>query len=304
MRATFAALSVALIFTSLTAVATHAKDSSVKPPPRGELYYVSMGDSMATGSQLDPDTGVPHETNQGYTDQTYRVLRKTYPNLRHIRLGCAEGETSATLISGGPCVYTEGSQLRQALDFINRHADRVLLLTLNIGSNDVAFSGCLGIPDPAEQLTCFKQTFNKLAGNLGHALEKITSAAQGRFPIVAANLNNKYLNSWLQGPPGKAFAQLSAQLEVVVNSEVFQPLYNAFGVKTADLASAFHSQDFTTMVASDLPPPNDMLPMNVATLCRNTYACPSLDSGLPVDFHFNKEGYSVVAREFLTALRR
>ena len=301
---TIAALCLAVGSVFLTATAAQAGSTRVgAAPDKGEVYYVSMGDSMAVGSQLDPDTGTPHETNQGYTDQVYRALRRTYPKLKHVRIGCG-GETAASLISGGLCEYTNGSQLDEALSFIEGNSGRIVLLTLNIGSNDVAFSGCLGIPDPLEQSGCFQQTFQTLGGNLGHILQKITAAGQGSFPIVASNLNNKYLNSWLQGGPGRDFAKLSAQLELVINSQVFQPLYSAFGIKVADLAKAFDSQDFTTLVGSDLPPPNDVLPLNVAMVCEYTYACPHPESGLPVDFHFNTEGYSIVAREFLAALRR
>lgn len=307
VRAAVAALCLVLGSLLLMAPSAHAEIVHGKDPGAGEVYYISMGDSMATGSQLDPESGMPHETNQGYTDQVYRTLRKTYPNLKHIRIGCADGETAATMISGGVCAYPSGNQLDEAVNFVEAHSGRVVLLTLNIGSNDVAFSGCLGIPDPAEQTACFQQTFQALGGNLGHILQRITSASRGEFPIVAANLNNKYLNSWLQGEPGKVFAHLSAQLELLLNSQVFKPLYDSYessGVKVADLASAFRSQDFTTMARSNLPAPNNVLPLNVAKVCEYTYACPHPDSGLAADFHFNTAGYSVVAREFLTALRR
>jgi lysophospholipase L1-like esterase len=287
----------------LTSTSAHAEQKRVGERIGDEVYYISMGDSMATGGQLNPDTGLPHETNQGYADQIYRSLQRAHPKLKHIRIGCG-GETAATLIQGGVCSYEHGSQLNEALSRIARHSGRIVLLTLNIGGNDIAFSGCLGVPDPSQQSACFQQVFQGLAGNLSHILQQITALAQNRFPIVAANLNNPYLNSWLQGPQGVALAQLSAQLELAVNHQVFQPIYGAFGVKGANLAKAFHSQDFSTKVRSGLLPPNDVLPLNVAMICKYTYACPLPNSGLPVDFHFNTQGYSIVAREFLEALRR
>jgi lysophospholipase L1-like esterase len=297
------AMALAVLVTLTAPLSAHADGARTPGPPHEEMYYISMGDSLAAGAQLDPDTGVPYESRQGYADQIYRVLRKDYPKLKHIRLGCG-GETSTTLVSGGLCDYPRGSQLSQALNFIERNKGRVVLLTLNIGTNDLAFSGCFGVVDPSEQIACFQETFGKLAGNLGQSLNQITTAAKGRFPVVAANMYNLYLNSWLQGAPGQAFAKLSAQLELQINNQVFYPLYNAYGVRVADLAGAFSSQDFTTMVPSDLPPPNDVLPLNVANLCKYTYACPHPESGLPVDFHFNTTGYSLVAREFLSAFRK
>lgn len=287
----------------LTSTSAHADQKRVIDQKGGELYYISMGDSMATGAQLNPNTGIPQETSQGYTDQVYRSLQRTYPKLQHIRIGCG-GETAATLINGGICSYEHGSQLNEALSRISRHQGRIVLLTLNIGANDIAFSGCLGIPDPSQQSACLQQVFQGLAGNLSHILQQITALAQNQFPLVAANLNNPYLSSWLQGPQGVGFAQLSAQLELAVNRQVFQPIYGAFGVKSANLAKALHSQDFSTKVQSGLPPPHNVLPLNVSMICKYTYACPQPGSGLPVDFHFNTAGYSIVATEFLAALRR
>lgn len=287
----------------LTSTSVHADQKQIVDQKGEDLYYISMGDSLATGAQLNPDTGIPYESSQGYTDQVYRSLRKAYPKLKHIRIGCG-GETAATLVNGGVCRYEHGSQLNEALSRIARHQGRIVLLTLNIGTNDIAFSGCLSIADPSQQSACLQQVFQGLAGNLSNILAQITALGQNRFPIVAANLVNLYLNSWLQGSQGVAFAQLSAQLELAINQQVFQPIYAAFGVKSANLAKVFHSQDFSTMVQSGLPPPNNVLPLNVAMICKYTYACPRPDSGLPVDFHFNTAGYSIVATEFLAALRR
>lgn len=297
------AAALAVLATLTPLLPAHADDARTPTPRQEKMYYISMGDSLAAGAQLNPDTGVPHETRQGYVDQIYRVLRKSYPNLKHIRLGCG-GETSATLIAGGLCAYAEESQLSEALDVIERNEGRVVLLTLNIGTNDLAFSGCFSVVDPAAQLSCFQETLGNLANNLDQSLRQITTAAKGQFPVVAANMYNLYLNSWLQGAPGQSLAKLSAQLEREINNQIFHPLYSAYGVRRADLASTFNSQDFTTRVPSDLPPPNDVLPLNVATLCKYTYACPHPASGLPVDYHFNTTGYSVVAKEFLSALRK
>jgi lysophospholipase L1-like esterase len=302
-RKTLSSLCLSAGLALLTSTYAHADPKRGGDPTTGEVYYISMGDSLATGAQLNPNTGHAEETNQSYTDQIYRSLRKANPRLKHIRLGCG-GETAASMINGNVCNYGQGNQLSEALSQISNHQGRVVLLTLNIGANDIAFSGCLGIPDPAQQSVCLQGVFQGLGGNLNHILQQITGVAQNQFPIVAANLTNPYLSSWLQGPQGVAFAQLSAQLELSANLHVFQPIYGAFGVKTANLAKAFHSQDFATKVSSGLPSPNNVLPLNVAMICRYTYACPLPSSGLPVDFHFNTAGYSIIAREFLEAVRR
>src|SRR5829696_8439450 len=94
--------------------------------------YVSLGDSLAAGSQPDGD-GDDGPTRQGYADVIGRRLGKVYPGLRTVRLGrlpAARGPTPA----------------RAAERYLARHPN-VPLVTVDIGDNDV--EGCIGVNPPS-----------------------------------------------------------------------------------------------------------------------------------------------------------
>ena len=59
-------------------------------------YYISLGDSLASGYQPDVDK----DTDVAYTDQLYTQLKQRTPGLKHIRLGCT-AETTESLLKGG-----------------------------------------------------------------------------------------------------------------------------------------------------------------------------------------------------------
>ena len=120
--------------------------SAKAPAPR---YYVSLGDSLSQGVQPNV-SGLSLETNQGYADQLYAILRGRMPNLKLVKFGCP-GDTTTSLLTGKgnaalakffKCNRTGGSQLTAAQRFFKAHHKRgeVVLVTLDIGANDV--DGC------------------------------------------------------------------------------------------------------------------------------------------------------------------
>src|SRR5437763_4078690 len=111
-----------------------------KAPPA--TCYLALGDSLAQGVQ--PNTsGASVETPDGYPDQVYAALHRSHPTLSLIKLGCP-GETTVTMINGGICPYSGGSQLKAAVAFLQQHRGQVLLVTLDIGANDP--EACTGQP--------------------------------------------------------------------------------------------------------------------------------------------------------------
>lgn len=96
-------------------------------------YYISLGDSLATGYQPDVDK----DTHLAYSDQLYAQLKQRAPGLKHIRLGCT-GETSESLIKGGKCDFPDAkSQLDVALKAMTEHPDKVAYVTLSVGANGI-----------------------------------------------------------------------------------------------------------------------------------------------------------------------
>jgi len=261
------------------------------------ISYV-LGDSLSQGVQQDPATGESVPTNEGYADQLFAALQPQFPNLQLVKLGCP-GETTTTMVNGGICdTYTSGSQLTDATQFLVDNKDNILLVTIDIGSNDVLQSGCLDITDPAQQQACFQKTFAGIGSNLSLIASTLFEAADGVFPVIGMTYYNPFLNAWLLGPPqGPAIAQATAALQTVFNQQVLSAVYALNGFPVADVATSFKSDDFTTMVP--FPPPFNMVPINVALICQWTYLCPNPASGLEPNVHANAAGYKVIADTFL-----
>ena len=156
-------------------------------------YYLALGDSLAIGIQPSLHGDVP--TNQGYTDDLYRVFRAHIPGLRFVKLGCS-GETTTTMLQGGSCSYSTGSQLAQAVAFIETH--RVSFITLDIGANDI--DHCISIS--GIDAGCVQVASATLATNLPKILAALR-AAGGSTPIVAMNYYDPFLAAWTLVRPGK-----------------------------------------------------------------------------------------------------
>jgi len=105
------------------------------------------------------------------------------------------------------------------------------------------------------------------------------------------NYYNPYLASWLDGPAGPALAMESA-LAVASVMDTLRMTYETAGIPVADVADAFQSDEFATLVPWPLPAPNDMVPLNVANICNLTFMCDALRGP---DIHANDAGYSLIA---------
>ena len=280
-----AALAAAALTGAAAPVAAHGITSAHKSKPVTD-YYVSLGDSLAAGYQ--PNAG---NTDESYTDQLYKKLKKNDPGLVHVKLGCS-GETTQTMINGGICTYPGGlSQLAYADQFLAAHKGRVKLVTIDIGANDV--DGCLTASGLS--LTCAEQG----VATVGVQLPQITAAlhaAGGSSPTyVGMNYYDPFLAAWLTGPTGQALAKESVQLSTGFNGAI-QAGLKATGFKLADVSATFATDDFTR---TETVPGIGKLPLNVAHICTWTWECTSYQN-----IHANTLGYAVIAGVFEKALER
>lgn len=263
----------------------------------GEIY-LSLGDSLSVGVQPDA-TGTNQLTDEGYPDQLFEALSEEEGDLRLVKLGCGNRETTENMISGGECSYEEGSQLAEAVKFLRKHRDDVALITIDIGVNDVIFSGCIIETDgivTGVDIDCILAPdgpFAQVATNLPIILSALQQAADDDTPIVAANYYNTFLAAWLTGPAGEALAIQSALLADIFNNDVLGQTYAAFGVPVADVAVAFDSNNFTDMVPFPTPDSPLMIPQNVALICLWTYMC--VPEPVGPNIHANPTGYGVIA---------
>jgi lysophospholipase L1-like esterase len=259
----------------------------------GVYYYVSLGTSLAVGVQ-PTSIGVLLTSSDGYADQLYDLIKTDFEagganrELRLLKLGCP-GETVDDMINGGLCPYLAGSQLDAAVDFLAENADKVFLLTIDIGANDFRDADCITDAVNAE---CINTVSGEISSGLSAVLAALSDAADPATTIVGMNYYNPYLSSWLDNAGGQVLAVESAQASVIFN-DALAATYASAGIPMADVYAAFESDDFSTMVSSSLPPPNDILPVNVANICTFTYMCD--DPPVGPDIHANVAGYSLIA---------
>jgi lysophospholipase L1-like esterase len=264
----------------------------------GDKFYLSLGDSLSVGVQPDA-TGTNQPTDDGYPDQLFNILSSEDDDLRLVKLGCENRETTQNMIYGGECSYEEGSQLAQAVKFLRKHGDDVALITIDIGVNDVIFSGCIIETDgivtgvDVDCIVAPDGPFAQVAANLPTILSTLQQAADDNTPIVSVNYYNTFLASWLTGPEGPVLAEQSALLASIFNNDVLGQTYAAFNVPVADVAGAFDSNNFTEMVPFPTPDSPFMIPQNVALICLWTYMC--VPDPVGPNIHANPTGYGVIA---------
>jgi hypothetical protein len=105
-------------------------------------YYLSLGDSLAAGTERGGDRG-------DYPEQLFAMLRKADPKLELVRLGCGgESTTSMRFGSQLPTIvvscgtpryyknylYPMRTQLAAAVSFLEAHKGKVALVTIDIGA--------------------------------------------------------------------------------------------------------------------------------------------------------------------------
>lgn len=280
MRSRFLALSVF----SLLCISPLVRAAQSNP------YYLALGDSLSVGLQPSLKGDVP--TNQGYVDDLYALLRARVPRLELQKLGCS-GETTLTMITGGECSYTEGSQLAAAVDFLKTH--EVKLVTLDIGANDI--DQCFNLTTLTINEPCVAANLATLGGNLAYILSQLQAADPG-VTIVAMNYYDPFLAAYklLPAPQGPALAQESLALTDGSPSSlngVLESVYHAFHVPVADVAAAFRINE-SILIPIIKPPVNVFV-----TLTFTWMAAPA---PLGPDIHPNAAGYAAIAAAFLPVI--
>jgi hypothetical protein len=283
-------LALALLVTFGAGPATAAPNASGAP-----RYYLSLGDSLSRGVQPDPN-GQNHPTDQGYADDLAKVGRLVLPQLQLVKLGCETEETTASMLGLVPskCPYDHGSQLAQAEAFLRAHRDATVLVTLDIGANDL--SRCLDRDTGAIDPACVQATFQQAPANLATILARLRAAAGPRVAIVGMNFYDPFLAAWLQGPAGQELARLSVQLVTQYN-DLLEAAYQGAGMPVADVQAAFSTTNVTDPVTL---PDGRQVPVNVARICQWTWMCAPPPQGPNV--HGRPEGYWVMAGAFVAAL--
>ena len=290
--ATVVALSAAVAMTATAGgVPALAASLSTAHSRLAASYYLSLGDSLAQGVQPNA-AGVSVETDEGYADQLYAALRLGDPGLQLVKLGCP-GETTGTMIGGGICGYSQGSQLAAAVSFLQAHPGQVSLITIDIGANDL--NPCVALTSLGAVEACVETTLPTVVANLTQIMTRLRAAAGSSVRIIGMTYYVPELAEWLTGPAGQEYAELTEQLAVTFNG-LLSNVYQQFGARIADVFRVFQSADFTDQVTL---PTIGTVPRNVAIICQWTWECAPAPRG--PNEHANVIGYGVIALTFLLA---
>jgi lysophospholipase L1-like esterase len=264
---------------------------AAKPPPPTS-YYLALGDSLSRGVQPDA-AGASVETGQGYPDLVYATLLASHPALRLVRLGCP-GETTKTMMYGGICHYSAGSQLAAATAFLRAHRGHVFLVTIDIGANDL--EDCGNRPSLTQLASCIGQ-LPKATANVAAILASLRAAAGPGVRIVGMNYYLPALAEWRSGLLGRATAELSEKFAVAYDG-LLKRAYGQAGITVANVFEAFETTNFGDPVTV---PGVGSVPRNVARICQWTWACAPPPRG--PNQHANAAGYRVIAGAILAATK-
>jgi lysophospholipase L1-like esterase len=245
-------------------------------------YYVSLGNSLAASFQPNGDD------THGYVEQLYASLVAADPKLELVKLGCG-GESTVSMRFGSqdPTVvlscgtpryykhvlYPKGTQLAEAVSFLQAHKDKVALVTIDIGANDLFRLDAQGneVNCLLEPAGCATQTA-RMVENLSAILADLRAAAGPDVPIVAMSYYDVFAPVCVSDP-----SQLFVCSRVDDFNATLVDMYAAAGDPVADVAGAFE---------------NDNLVNCAAHVCDWTWFC-ALG-----DIHANTAGYGVIAAAF------
>ena len=190
--------------------------------------------------------------------------------------------------AGSPCTYPAGSQLSAALAFIRAHRPAVVLITIDIGANNVDGCAAGGVINQ----TCVAGGFAAARSDLPEILGALRAAVGEDTVITGMNLYDPFLADFLTGPAGQAVAAQSVDLDVSFNS-LLGASFGAFGVPVADVQTAFSTTDFADTATR---PGIGTVPLNVARICEWTWMCAA--SPIGPNIHANPVGYQMIAVAF------
>jgi lysophospholipase L1-like esterase len=271
-------LTLLLCALAVLAVTPTAAQAAAKP----KRYYVSLGDSYATGFQ---ETSA---TRKGYANQLLPAARKRGWDLRLVNFGCG-GETSSSILErtkacGGPAIggprYAGRTQVAAAERFLRRNRGKVALVTVSIGGNDV--TACAAQPDP---VACVGPAVQAMEKNVRTLLKRVRKAAGKNVRIVGITYPDVILGEWVRGD------QNLARLSVIAFRDILNPAlkkrYEAAGGRLVDVTAATGAcgplEETATLA------PYGVIPKPVAEVCRLTYYCET------ANIHARASGYKIIA---------
>jgi lysophospholipase L1-like esterase len=263
------------------------KPPTSKPAPS---YYLALGDSLAAGAQPNA-AGKTLPTHQGYANDLLASQKSKIKGLTLKDLGCL-GETTTSMLSGGPFCPYAGTQLADAVTFIKTH--KIAFVTLDIGANDV--DNCSSLP--ATQLVpCVEAGLAKINQDVPKIVQRLRKAAGRKVTIVGMNYYDPFLAHWVSTPPNQPLATESVALSRALNGDLTKA-FTAQKLKIADVATAFDT--YTPFTTTTTLAGHGTVPLAVARICTLTWMCAAAPRG--PNIHANAQGYRKIAAVFAAKL--
>ena len=214
------------------------------PPPapvRPPTYYVSLGDSIAFGTQPDR-VAADRLWALNYTSYP-ELFNEWRPDLTLINYACP-GETTMSMIHGGcPWFGTlhapfPGAQFAAAKTFLRAHPGQVSLITLDVGTNDIL--PVLGHCEASSETeACLAHEFPTVFAGLRHRYTQMITTLHRLAPDARIVLMNLY-NPIAQNLPDtdRQFEQVNRMIDSIagqVNAAVadaFTAINHASGTRS------------------------------------------------------------------------
>ena len=260
----------------------------------GVRYYVSIGDSYATGYRPTGPDGAG-TSRDGFVYQVGDKLSEKHSGWQIVNFACT-GETSYGMAFDDGCQPSAGAldgpqypsvpQAVAAVDFIVKHREQIGLITIVAGANDL--SHCIDEPDAEAARRCAESQVPKVTLSLGSLLGHIRDALGPGAPIVGLS----YINVF-------GADALSANSQLVQRARYSSTLFKNY--LTPALAATYARYgamfvDTTELAGGNLPdtvkswlPDHGTVPASIGQVCALTYYCSDKDP------HPNRSGHALIA---------
>ena len=249
-------------------------------------YYLALGDSLGAGWQPNAMTGQGYISGRGYADDIAAGLKAR--GTKYVNLACP-GETTGSMIHGG-CPYPEPykNQLDAAASFLKAHKGDRVLVTLDIGANDV--DGCASAT--GLDIQCGLNGIKQTSQDLPVILRTLRAAAGHKTEFVGSTYYNPFLASWLTGSSGQSTAEDVGG----VPEPVQRGLRGRVPAERRARRRRQRGVHQQRLRAPGTLQPGVTVPLNVARICQWTWMCAPAPVG--PNIHANDAGYQVMAKAF------
>jgi lysophospholipase L1-like esterase len=270
---------------------TRSRSGGAPATPARAAYYLAVGASESVGYQ--PQAGRRHgaPTTQGYANDLLARERSRWPGLRLVQVGCPGQTAVAAVDGGGPCAYPAGSQLATAVQFLRAHRPATVLVTVDLGFNDI--ERCLrGHPAGPR---CVARALAGVRRVLPRAVAQLRAAGGPATQIVGLEHPDPFVARFLAGRRGRAFAAASLTVLQRLN-DTLRHVYRAAGVAVADVPRFYATADRRlTRLAG-----HGAVPLAVARDCHYTWECGR--APFAPNLHPNARGYRAIAGAIAAAV--